>query len=65
MENNVTFFRIGTITAFSNCVGKYSCDRLRYKVYIRQWCEFCGTTVNNSTGCTVKCDRVRASEGSL
>jgi hypothetical protein len=48
---------------FSRCVGKCSCDRLRYKIYIRQRCEFCATIFNNNAGCAVKCDRLRKSEG--
>ena len=30
----VNFFRMVTITAFSNCVGKCSCEWLRYNIYI-------------------------------
>ena len=32
--------RIGTITAFPHCVGKWSCDRLRHKIYLSRGANF-------------------------
>ena len=54
----------GTIRLVAQRLNHYVTPGLQYiRIYMKQRCEFCGTTISNSTGCTVNCDRLRGSEG--
>jgi len=33
-ENMLIFFRLDTITAFSKCARKFTCERIGHKIYI-------------------------------